>query len=95
MATLDYGITPARETMYNDSDVLRKKPYMKDYAKVLKRGRPFTPGVPQWLEMFIGVAETCSLVVSGESDPKDALDDLATRWEELIEQNPLNFEYGG
>ena len=95
LATLEFGITPSRETLYNDSDVLRKKPYMDDYVKVLKRGKPFTPGVPQWLEMFIGVAETCSQVVSNEAEPKEALDELADKWSELLEQNPLNFEYEG
>lgn len=93
VATLDYGITPARETIFSDEDVIAAEPSMPQIAAVLNNGKPFTPGVPQWLEMFIGVAEAASAVLADQATAQDALDDLAGRWVELIEQNPLDFEY--
>lgn len=90
---LDFGMTPARKSVFNDPDVVAAKPFMPDYGEVLSRGKPFTPGVPQWLEMFIGVAEAASSALSDQATPQEALDDAAKKWEELIAQNPLDFEY--
>ncbi|MCB0105424.1 MAG: hypothetical protein KDE53_05935, partial [Caldilineaceae bacterium] len=56
-------------------------------------GKPFTPGVPQWLEMFIAVGEGASKALSDQATPQEALDEVAAKWTELIEQNPLAFEY--
>jgi multiple sugar transport system substrate-binding protein len=91
---LDYGMDVAREAVYTDSDVVAAKSFMPDYAEVLKAGKPFTPSVPQWLEMFLAIGEAASLASSGEATPKDALDEAAEKWEQLIAQAPLSFEYG-
>ncbi len=90
---LNYGITPARKPIFSDPDVLAALPYMTDYAAVLDRGRPFAPGVPQWLEMFIAIGEGASKVLSDQAEPQAALDEIATKWEELFVQNPLEFDY--
>lgn len=90
---MDFGMTSARKPIFSDADVLKAKPYMTDYAAVLDRGRPFTPGVPQWLEMFISVGEAVSKALSDQAEPKVALDELAKKWEDLIKQNPLSFAY--
>ena len=66
---------------------------MPDYSAVLDRGRPFAPGVPQWLEMFIAVGEGASKALSDQATPTDALNEVAAKWEELFAQNPLEFEY--
>ncbi len=90
---LDYGMTAARKSVFSDPDVVAAKPYMPDYSEVLSRGRPFTPGVPQWLEMFIGLAEGASAALSDQATPQEALDRVAEGWLELLAQNPLDFEY--
>lgn len=90
---LDFGMTSARKSVFNDPDVVAAKPYMPDYGEVLARGRPFTPGVPQWLEMFIGLAEGASSALSDQATPQEALDRVAEGWLELLAQNPLDFEY--
>jgi ABC-type glycerol-3-phosphate transport system substrate-binding protein len=90
---LDFGTTPARKGVFSDDDVVAAKPYMPDYATVLDRGRPFTPGVPQWLEMFIAVGEGASKALSDQATPQEALDEVAQKWTDLIAQNPLEFEY--
>ena len=90
---LKYGTTPARKAVFSDADVVKEKPYFPDYATVLGRGRPFTPGVPQWLEMFIAVGEAASKALSDQAEPKAALDEVAKKWEDLIKQNPLKFDY--
>lgn len=90
---LDFNMDPARETVYTDEDVVAERPYMPDYATVLAAGKPFAPGVPQWLEMFIGVGEAASKALSDQATPQEALDEVAQTWVELIEQNPLDFEY--
>ncbi len=90
---LDFGMTAARKSVFSDADVVADKPYMPDYGEVLSRGRPFTPGVPQWLEMFIGLAEGASAALSEQATPQEAMDQVADGWLELLAQNPLDFEY--
>ena len=90
---LDFGMTAARKSVFNDADVVAANPYMPDYGEVLSRGRPFTPGVPQWLEMFIGLAEGASSALADQASPQEALDGVAAKWEELFAQNPLEFAY--
>jgi ABC-type glycerol-3-phosphate transport system substrate-binding protein len=90
---LDFDIDAARQTIYNDPDVVAELPYMPAYATVLEAGKPFTPGVPQWLEMFLAVGEAASKALSDQATPQEALDEAASKWEELIAQNPLDFEY--
>lgn len=90
---IEFGMTAARKSVFSDPDVIAAKPYMPDYAAVLDRGRPFTPGVPQWLEMFIAVGEGASKALSDQATPQEAMDEVAKKWEDLITQNPLSYEY--
>lgn len=92
---LDFGMDPARKSVYTDEEVVDARPYMPAYATVLEAGKPFTPGVPQWLEMFIAVGEGASKALSDQATAQEALDEVAAKWMELIEQNPLDFEYSG
>jgi hypothetical protein len=49
--------------------------------------------VPQWLEMFLAVGDAASKTLSGQAEAKDALDAAASKWNDLIAQNPLSFQY--
>jgi multiple sugar transport system substrate-binding protein len=90
---LEFGIDPARQTIYNDADVVADLPYMPAYAEVLEAGKPFAPGVPQWLEMFLAVGEAASKALADQATPQEALDEAAATWKEVLAQNPLDFEY--
>ncbi|MCB0108973.1 MAG: extracellular solute-binding protein, partial [Caldilineaceae bacterium] len=67
---LEYNMDPARKTVYTDEEVVAERPYMPNYATVLEAGKPFTPGVPQWLEMFIAVGEGASKALSDQATPQ-------------------------
>lgn len=90
---LEYNLDPTRTAIYEDPEVVEARPYMPDQAEVLRAGKPFTPGVPQWLELFIALGEGASLALSGEASPQEALDETASKWEQSIAQAPLDFEY--
>ena len=93
-ALLDWGVDVARASVLNDPDVLEKFPYYQGYSVVLDNGRPIFPGIPYWLELFMGLAEGLGSYFSGEvADPQEALDNIADRWQKLIDENPLDFAY--
>ena len=37
--------------------------------------------------------EAASLALSDQKTPQEALDEAAAKWDELFEQNPMDFEY--
>jgi len=90
---IEFKADAARKSAWLDPEAVKAAPYLPDYAAVLDRGRPFTPNVPQWLELFIGLAEGLSAALAGKAEPKAALDDVAQKWEQNIQQAPLSFEY--
>ena len=92
-SVLEYLNDPARKSLYTDPEVTAKFPWYPAYAKVLDAAKPFAPGVPQWLEMFIAVGEAASLALSEKKTPKEALDECAEKWIQLFKQNPMSFEY--
>lgn len=90
---MEYGEESPRKVVWSDPEVLKEKPFLPAVAASYDKGKPFTPGVPQWLEMFIGLAEGLSAAMSEQMTPKDALDSVAKKWADLIEQAPLDFPY--
>jgi multiple sugar transport system substrate-binding protein len=92
-SALEHLVDPARKPLYNDEELVEEFPWYPAYAEVLDAGKSFAPGVPQWLEMFIAVGEAASLALSEQKSPQEALDEVAAKWTELFEQNPMDFEY--
>ena len=93
-AVLDFGIDVSRESVLKDRRVLAKLPYESAYAEVLNAGKPVFPGVPYWLELFIALADGLSQYYSGQvKDPQVALDNIAAKWQGIIQANPLSFTY--
>ena len=93
-AILEFGIDISRASVMNDPDVKKEHPYYSSYAEVLNAGRPMFPGVPYWLELFMGLGEGLGKYFSGEvTDPQEALDLIAGKWRTVIDENPLDFEY--
>jgi multiple sugar transport system substrate-binding protein len=90
---LEFGEESPRKIVWSDPEVLEKRPYLSTVAEAYDIAKPFTPGLPQWLEMFIGLAEGLSAAMSEQQEIADALNDVAKKWEELIKQAPPSFEY--
>ncbi len=90
---LEFGEESPRKVTWSDPDVLKKEPFLPAVAAGYDSGKPFTPGVPQWLEMFSGLAEGLSSALSEKMTTQAALDDVAKKWTDLIKQAPLSFAY--
>ena len=90
---LEYQVTPARATVFDDADVKKDSPWLPAYLQVMNAGLVPFFGIPYWLEMFIGLAEGLSTILAETATPKEALDDVAAKWEKLIKDDPLDFDY--
>jgi len=73
--------------------VLKAQPFLPAVAKQYAVGKPFTPGLPQWLELFIALAEGLSSAMSEQATPQAALDGVAKKWTDAINQAKPTFEY--
>ena len=82
-----------RKAVWLEPTTLEEQPYLSAVVDSYDVGKPFTPGLPQWLELFIGLGEGLSAAMAEEKSPQDALDDVADKWSELIEQAPPDWEY--
>ena len=89
----EFKAPAARKSAWSDSAVVSAQPYLPQEAAVLDRGRPFTPNVPQWLELFLAVGDNVSAALSGKAEPQAALDNIASKWKDSIAQAPLSFPY--
>jgi multiple sugar transport system substrate-binding protein len=89
----EFKAPAARKSAWSDPTVVSEQPYLPQEAAVLDRGRPFTPNVPQWLELFLAVGENVSAALSGKAEPQAALDNIASKWKDSIAQAPLSFPY--
>ncbi len=90
---LDYNVESPRRAVWTEPDVLEQRPYLESVAEAYNVAKPFAPGLPQWLEMFITLAEGLSAALSDQQEIPDMLNDVASKWEELIKQAPPSFEY--
>ncbi len=88
-----FKMPAARKSVWSDSDVVADQPYLPQEAAVLDSGKPFTPNVPQWLELFLAIGDNVSAVLSGTAQPQDALDTIAGKWKDSIAEAPLSFPY--
>ena len=84
-----------RKTVWTDPMIASAAPYLADVVEAYDVARPFTPGLPQWLELFIGLAEGLSSAMSDQKSPADALNDIAANWKTAIDQAPPDWEYAG
>jgi multiple sugar transport system substrate-binding protein len=82
-----------RQTVWNDPEIVKASPFLPEVAKQYAVGKPFTPGLPQWLELFIALAEGLSSAMSKQATPQDALDTTAKKWTDAINQAKPTFAY--
>lgn len=90
---IEFHEDSAREALWSDPDVAAVDAWRPAFAPVVNNGKPFTPGLPQWLDLFIGVAESASAALAGTAEPQAALDDLASKWEASIAQAVPTYPY--
>ena len=89
----DFKEESPRKTVWTEPEVLEEQPYLATVVESYDVGRPFTPGLAQWLELFIGLAEGLSAAMSEQKAPQDALNDVAAAWTTVIAQAPPDWEY--
>jgi multiple sugar transport system substrate-binding protein len=90
---LDFKEESPRQVTWSDPEVLAKWPFAPEVVKQYAVGKPFTPGLPQWLELFIALAEGLSAALSETAAPQDALNTTAQKWTDAINQAKPTFEY--
>ena len=92
---LEFREESPRKAIWSDPEVLAQQPYLPLVGESYDLAKPFAAGLPQWLDMFIALAEGLSAAMAGEQEIPDALNATAERWEEAIAQAPPTFEYQG
>jgi len=92
-SAIEFAVDPARTAVFDDADVKKASPWMPAYKNVMNAGLVPFFGIPYWLEMFIALAEGLSTILAETATVKQALDNVAAKWEKLIQDNPLDFEY--
>ena len=90
---LEFKEESPRQATWSDPEVLAEQPFLPEVAKQYAVGKPFTPGLPQWLELFIALAEGLSSAMSEQATPQDALNTTAQKWSDAINQAKPSFEY--
>ncbi|MFV2065294.1 MAG: hypothetical protein ACC726_17525, partial [Chloroflexota bacterium] len=90
---VDFNDDSAREVLWSDPAVVAADPWRPAFAQVVNNGKPFTPGLPQWLDLFIAVAEGTSAAMAGTAEPQAALDQMAAKWEASIAQAVPTYPY--
>jgi multiple sugar transport system substrate-binding protein len=90
---LEFQEESPRQSVWSDPDVLKEWPFAPDVVKQYAVGKPFTPGLPQWLELFIALAEGLSGTLSKQVQPQEALDTMAKKWTDAINQAKPTFAY--
>lgn len=82
-----------RKAVWSDAEIAKERPYLAGVAAGYDAAKPFTPGLAQWLELFVGLAEGLSSALSEKETPQAALDGVAKKWEDLIKQAPPTWKY--
>lgn len=90
---LEFKEETPRAVTWSDPDVLKAQPYLPEVAKQYAVGKPFTPGLAQWLELFVALAEGLSSAMSEQATPQAALDATAKKWTDSINQAKPTWEY--
>ena len=90
---LEFKEESPRKVIWTAPDVAAKQPFLKTVASSYDIAKPFAPGLPQWLDLFLPLAEALSAAMSAQQSIPDALNGAAKKWEEAIKQAPPSFQY--
>ena len=81
------GGNPSRFSTHADADVNAKFPHMATFGEALKHADPdWRPIIPVWGKINADLGTTLSKVLTEGLDPKEALDGVAERTKEVMEE---------
>ena len=90
---IEDGVMSARKVVWTDPDVVAKRPYFPAFAEVIDRAKMPHAALPMAGELFMMLAEGCSLGVSGQMSIQDALDETAANWAKSLSAMTFDYEY--
>lgn len=85
IAFLKGGIIPTRKSLFQDPDILKTSPHMRDWGKILELARP-RPIHPQYARISDILQLQVSRALSRQAEPKDALSAAAAEIRKLLKQ---------
>ncbi|MEM8690440.1 MAG: extracellular solute-binding protein [Pseudomonadota bacterium] len=81
------GGNPSRFSTYADPEVQAKYPYSATFGEALKYADPdWRPIIPTWGKINADIGTTMSQVLTEGLDPQEALDGVATRAREIMDE---------
>lgn len=80
---VELGYNPVRRALYADESLLEVRPLLKDLHPILLEARP-RPVTPYYLLISQAVQPEVSAVVVGRKSPKDALEAIRRRVDQIM-----------
>jgi multiple sugar transport system substrate-binding protein len=80
---VELGYNPVRRALYADESLLEVRPLLKDLHPILLEARP-RPVTPYYLLISQAVQPEISAVVVGRKSPKDALEAIRRRVDQIM-----------
>lgn len=77
------SVAPAREALYDDSELAKKVTYLPILAAAVRSARPL-PVTPKYTEVSAAIQSAVHPVLKGSQDADDALDALQTQLTDLL-----------
>ncbi|MBX3318960.1 MAG: ABC transporter substrate-binding protein [Nitrospira sp.] len=85
---VELGYNPVRQALYADESLLEVRPLLKDLHPILLEARP-RPVTPYYLLISQAVQPEVSAVVVGRKSPKDALEAIRRRVDQIMGEQRL------
>lgn len=80
---VELGYNPVRRTLYADASLIEARPFLKDLYPILLEARP-RPVTPYYLLISQAVQPEISAVVVGRKSPKEALEAIRRRVDQIM-----------
>ena len=85
---VELGYNPGRQALYVDESLLEARPFLKDLHPILLNAKP-RPVTPYYLLLSQAVQPEVSAVVVGRKSPKDALEAIRRRVDQIMGEQRL------
>ena len=85
---LELGYNPGRQALYVDESLLEVRPFLKDLYPILLSARP-RPVTPYYLLLSQAIQPEVSAVVVGRKSPKEGLDAIRRRVDQIMGEQRL------
>jgi len=90
---MELGYNPVRRALYTDQSLLELRPLLKDLYPILLGAKP-RPVTPYYLLLSQAVQPEISAVVVGRKSPKEALDVIRRRVDQIMGEQTSTAELG-